>query len=217
MNKREKKKAKEAVKLIEEFEAKQKAEDKKKRDAAEEKARNERVEKVTKRGQEVLGNARDAANTAEKSSYDSIEAAASAKVTATKARDNADDMKDKAAEQVTGAKEAEELKEKETEMLKNVKAESERITASLNPDNFEKANKKYYKGVLKKADDDKKEKEAQKEIEDEKALKEVTKVEGMRNKIEKEWLESEAKKKAAADHEAQDKIEAKRIKELRDW
>ena len=50
MNEREKKKAKDAIKLIDEFEAKQKAEDKKKRDEAEEKARNERVEKVTKKG-----------------------------------------------------------------------------------------------------------------------------------------------------------------------
>jgi|TARA_B110001450_G_C17375301_1_gene381398 isopentenyl phosphate kinase len=102
-------------------------------------------------------------------------------------------------------------------MLKNVKEESERITASLNPENFEKANKKYYKGVLKKADDEQKEKERLKEIEDEKALKEVNKIEGMRNKIEKEYLEGEAKKKAIADHAEQDKIEAKRIKELRDW
>ena len=39
----------------------------------------------------------------------------------------------------------------------------------------------------------------------------------MRNKIEKEWLEEEKRKKAIADHEEQDKIEAKRIKELRDW
>ena len=53
---------------------------------------------MTKRGQDVLGNARDAANTAEKSSHDAIEAAASAKVTASKSRDDADDMKDKAAE-----------------------------------------------------------------------------------------------------------------------
>ena len=102
-------------------------------------------------------------------------------------------------------------------MLKNVKEESERITASLNSANFEKANKKYYKGVLKKADDEKKQKEKEKEIEDEKALKEVNKIEGMRNKIEKEWLEEEKRKKAIADHEEQDKIEAKRIKELRDW
>jgi len=80
----------------------------------------------------VLGNARDSANTAEKSSHDAIEAAASAKVTAARSRENADDMKDKAAEQVTAAKEAEELKDKETEALKNIKAESERITASLN-------------------------------------------------------------------------------------
>jgi excinuclease UvrABC ATPase subunit len=165
----------------------------------------------------VLGNARDSANTAEKSSHDAIEAAASAKVTASRSRDYADDMKDKAAEQVTAAKEAEELKEKETEALKNIKAESERITASLSAENFEKANKKYYKGVLKQADDEMKRKEAEKEIEDEKALKEVTKIEGMRNKIEKEWLENEAKKKAAADHEEQDRIEARRIKELRDW
>jgi len=64
-------------------------------------------------------------------------------------------MKDKAAEEVTGAKEAEELKEKETKALENIKAESERITASLNPANFEKANKKYYKSVLKKQADDK--------------------------------------------------------------
>jgi len=70
---------------------------------------------VTKRGQDVLGNARDAANTAEKSSHDAIEAAASAKVTASKSRDDADDMKDKAAEQITAAREAEELREKETE------------------------------------------------------------------------------------------------------
>ena len=53
---------------------------------------------MTKRGQDVLGNARDASNTAEKSSHDAIEAAASAKVTASKSRDDADDMKDKAAE-----------------------------------------------------------------------------------------------------------------------
>jgi hypothetical protein len=46
----------------------------------------------------MLGNARDSATTAEKSSNDAIEAAASAKVTAIKARDAADDMKDKAAE-----------------------------------------------------------------------------------------------------------------------
>jgi len=62
-----------------------------------------------------------------------------------------------------------------------------------------------------------KRKETEKEIEDEKALKEVTKIEGMRNKIEKEWLDNEAKKKAAAEHEEQDKIESRRIKELRDW
>jgi hypothetical protein len=31
-----------------------------------------------------------------------------------------------------------------------MKAESERITASLNKENFEKAGKKYYKGVLHK-------------------------------------------------------------------
>jgi len=172
---------------------------------------------VTKRGEDVLGNARDSANTAEKSSHDAIEAAASAKVTASKARDAADDMKDKAADEITGAKEAEEEKEKQTNALEKMKAESERITASLNPENFEKANKKYYKGVLKKQSDDKKKQEDLKEIEDEKKEKEVIKVEGMRNKIEKEYLESEAAKKAIAAHAEQDAIEARRIKELRDW
>lgn len=85
-----------------------------------------------------------------KSSSDAIEAAADAKVTSQKARDEADDAKDKAAEDVTAAKEAEEEKEKETKALENIKAESERITASLTPENFEKANKKYYKGILNK-------------------------------------------------------------------
>jgi len=71
-------------------------------------------------------------------------------VTASKARDTADDMKDQAADSIVKSKEAEEEKEKETKALENVKSEAERITASLNPENFEKANKKYYKSVLKK-------------------------------------------------------------------
>ena len=126
-------------------------------------------------------------------------------------------MKDKAAEQITAAREAEELREKETEQLKNIKAESERITASLNAENFEKAGKKYYKSVLKKKDDEKKKLEEEKEKEDAKREKEVVKIEGMRVKIEREYNEAEAKKNAAKAHEEQDRIEARRIKELRDW
>lgn len=82
-------------------------------------------------------------------------------------------MKDKAAEEVTAAREAEELKEKESEALKKIKDESERITAALTPENFEKANKKYYKGILKKQEDDKKKAEEEKEKEEEKQQQEV--------------------------------------------
>jgi len=56
-----------------------------------------------------------------------------------------------------------------------------------------------------------------KELEDEKKEKEAIKIQGMRNKIEKEYNESEAKKRAIAAHAEQDRIEAARIKELRDW
>ena len=77
-------------------------------------------------------------------------------------------MKDKAAEDVVAAREAEELKIKETEALKKIKAESERITASLTSENFEKANKKYYKGILSKEKIAKQKAEDEKEKEDEK-------------------------------------------------